>query len=86
MISCRLCEPKKLTIWHYSSREFIVMDCAKCRIPMWVQRKHGRVLSKVKRRARRWCTEHFGGNVNFTGPKTIRNHYHEHVHVRARDA
>jgi len=82
MRTCPLCRLEHKTAWHYEGVLFIIVDCLRCGIPMWVQRPHGILPHpSIKKSARHMCRRLFGENIRFSGPETILEHYHEHVHL-----
>ncbi len=39
-MTCELCNLEKKTKWYYESDYFIVCDCAFCKVPMIVSKRH----------------------------------------------
>ena len=81
---CELCKLDRRTRWYAELPRFVVLDCETCGMPMWVQRRHGFYSEITLAEARAYCRMIFGGpglTVRFSGPKSIADHYHEHVHV-----
>lgn len=82
MPKCELCDPERVTQWWHQGKTFLVIECKTCHIPMLVLREHGplseAMLAELQR-ARRFCKVIFGSDIEFRTPRSIKDHYHEHV-------
>ena len=84
---CPLCKLEKITAWHYEDKDFVIVDCEICGVPMGVIREHGvkinnteaynRMLAKLAETA-----DQVFGKDNWlldTVERTIRDHRHAHA-------
>lgn len=79
-MSCPLCKPEKKTKWHYLNDKITILDCISCGIPMWIWNDHKTTLTKDEiSYGRSKCHQLFGKNIKFREPRTVLDHYHEHV-------
>jgi hypothetical protein len=77
--SCPLCVRTKLTFWHYECEMFVVFDCIKCQVPMYVWKKHGEPTQEVVDAMVTDAMSRFPGKqLDFTR-RSVAGHFHFHV-------
>ena len=83
-MKCRLCRPiEKKTKWHYQDDKISIFDCDQHIVPIWVWHEHKKQLTDDEiRYGGDKCRELFGCNISFREPKSILDHYHEHVIIK----
>jgi len=82
MTGCPLCKLKSVKNVRFSTRQWIILDCNKCKIPMIVWRGHDKELPiDTMKQADAICNMLFGDNWKWRNTeKSIPEHWHEHVH------
>lgn len=79
MNKCRLCKLEKITTWHFEEEKFVVIDCDKCRVPMYVWRSHVFPVEEEVKKMIKHVSKYFPeGEIDFER-KAIPEHYHFHI-------
>lgn len=83
-MSCELCNPERRTTWFYKDKEFLIIECDVCHIPMLVTRAHTmhpdyKLIDRMVAKAQ----ELFGLRVTFrTQQRKLLDHFHWHIIVK----
>ena len=82
-MTCDLCVLKKKTKWYFENKDFAIIDCETCHIPMVVWKHHGIKPDKKKvQEMQEKAKEIFGENITFRMlMRKIPEHYHFHISV-----
>jgi hypothetical protein len=76
---CELCELKKISTWFFESKEYVIVECDMCGIPMVVFRSHEEVPPELYEKAKAKCRELFGEVYFRMHRGSIPDHPHFHV-------
>ena len=76
---CKLCKFEKLTSWHFEEEKFIVMDCIKCEVPMYVWKSHIFPTEEEVEVMVLHAKEHFPDTELDFKRRAIPEHYHFHA-------
>lgn len=78
--TCPLCKLEKKTKWFYEDKDFVILECMTCRVPMVVTKKHtmkpsNKLVNKMVAKAK----ELFGENIGVRKTqRSVKDHWHWH--------
>ncbi len=88
-MTCELCDPARITPWHYEDDLCWIADCEACDVPMVVWRHHGPVpppddRDRMLAQLTRIATEVLGAGRFSIDPvmRQIPDHFHAHARRR----
>lgn len=76
---CPLCELQKLTKWYFDEDDFVVIECLKCKIPMYVWKDHSFPTGKEIEMLIEHAHNNFPDRDFDFKRRTIPEHYHFHM-------
>ena len=84
-MTCKLCDLKKKTIWHYEDEYFVVCDCKKCHVPMIVLKRHDTELTPYESQRLIQLLTKFAERkrISFIR-RSIPDHWHMHIRTARR--
>ena len=76
---CELCNLIKITHWYFDEDDFAVMDCKRCKVPMYVWKDHEFPTVDDINMLISHANKHFpNGTLDFKR-RSIPSHFHFHV-------
>ena len=76
---CELCKLEKKTYWHYSDKDFVIIDCINCNCPMIVFRKHRNPTLEEQFKMLKKAKAMFPDRKPDFTRRKIKDHFHFHL-------